>query len=229
MMTRRLGDSGVVDRATRRVRRRGADDLAARRLADGRIHGPLRRRLRRAHRTGRDGGQGDAAAARRHRDLHRLPGQGDQHRRRGADPVRRPVLRRSPRSRLGDLPRPVLLPLVLLAGMVGGGALGGDPRRAQGVPRRQRDPLDDHAQHRRRAGRHVPPARPADRPGAGGDAARASRRPNGCRRTPTCRSSSAAPACTSAWSIAVGMAVAGLGVPLAVEPRVSRPRRRCRS
>jgi hypothetical protein len=142
---------------------RRRDDLSARREPDLGLpracHGSIWRQLRpQQHR-----GQGGPFAAGRRRDLHRLPRQCLQHRRRGADSDGRPCGHRdSPRSPWvaepgPDSPRP------------GGGCcrrrgVGCDPGDVQGVLQRQRDPEHDHAQPRRCPAHELPPCRPDGRP-----------------------------------------------------------------
>ena len=77
--------------------------------------------------------------------------------------------------------------------------LGSYTGRAQGLPRRQRDPLHHHVEHRGHPGDELSSARPLDRPPRGSNAARAFPRRSASRRTPTCRYSSRAHACISAW------------------------------
>ncbi len=129
---------------------------------------------------------------------------------------------------LGDLARPILLPVVLLAGLVGGGLWGAIPGAlkaylgvneilstimlnivaVQIVTYLLRGPLIDPAQAD--SGARIPQTerllaerRPADPP---------RRHPVAPRRRDRCRDGGA-----------------GVGVPVAIEPRVSPPRRRCRS
>ena len=92
------------------------------------LDGAFGRQLR-AERNGREG---RAAAARRRGDLHRVPRERLQHRRRGPDRHGRAASRRQPRSRCPGFPAVLLIPLTILAGAVGGGAWGAIPGAFKG-------------------------------------------------------------------------------------------------
>ena len=93
------------------------------------------------------------------------------------------------RARVPGLPSLVLIPLVLLAGAVGGAAWA-QFGRLQGLLPGQRDPEHHHPQPRRRAADEHLLGGPSST--GAGDAAGSSPRPRSSLPTPGCRSSSAA-------------------------------------
>ena len=100
----------------------------------------------------RHAGQGDAADPDRPRLRARVPDAALEHRRRGPVPARAPGARARSSSRRSCRPgRPaiVVIPAMMLAGAVAGGAVGPHPGHPPGAPRGQRDHHDPDAQLRR--------------------------------------------------------------------------------
>ena len=184
------------------------------------------------------GDPGRAAAAGRGGDLHRVPGQRVQHRRRGPDRDRRPAERRDgagvpgPARLHPDAARPP-------GRRPGRRDLGRDPGLLQGELQRQRDPEHHHAQPRGGPGHELPPGRPDGRPvaelGRGphpGDEGAAGERPAADPRSPgrsstwasrsRCSSRSACTSCSGARASGSRSGASG-------SRAARRPMRACRS
>ena len=138
---------------------------------------------------------GRAVLRRRRRRRHRVQDEPVQHRRRRPVPARRAARgrRRGGRVAAGAAARAVRLPRRRSSSAAAYAAIAGDP---QGVARRQRGDLDDHAQLHRHRHQRLPAVRAA--------AQRVERQPRPdharCRRRPTCRTSTRSSRCSASTS-----------------------------